>query len=237
LAVTLLLLGVTASFLHKPLPAKDSRKNELSSERSALKKNWNLIEYNHDRLLEKGLVSTIKYLKIKDENEVNRKAGFQKITAKRKFLAYDFSFNGRPSKNHWFWMLGIFTTLLICSSYLAVKDARLQKAGLLKWYEPIASISFIAVSLFWLYHTIFQTTRDFEVTTYTLYLVLVLIPLSYFIYHALRGIKTMEDRFKSAIRNIFTYIYDSEKDLKEEKKEIHNVKRGKLIRETIDNVG
>jgi len=206
LAVILLFIGVTASFWHRPLPAKDARKIALNKERSALKKHWNLVEFNHDRLLANGEISIIDYLKIKEDNEAGRKSGFQGITKRRKTLAYDFSFNGRPSKNHWFWMLGIFTTLFICSCYLAIKDARLQKAGILKWYEPIASISFIAVSLFWLYHTIFQTTRDFKLSTYTLYLVLVLIPLSYFIYQVLRSVKSIEDKLKTAIIVLIDFI-------------------------------
>jgi len=197
---------VTASFLHRPLPSKDVRKTELNKERGALKKNWNIVEFNHDKLLANGEISIQEYLKIKKENEVGRIANFKEITKRRKVLAYNFSFNGRPSKNHFFWMLGIFTTLFICSCYLAIKDARLHKAGILKWYEPIASISFIAVSLFWLYHTIFQTTRDFKLSTYTLYLVLILIPLSYFIYQVLRSVKSIEDKLKTAIIVLIDFI-------------------------------
>jgi len=206
LAVILLFIGVTASFVHKGFPAKDPLKKELTKERGRLKESWNLKEQKHDELLLSGKITRAEYKVIKDQNELDRIHDFKDVASRRKVIAKDFSFNGRISKNFWFWMLGIFTTMLICSSYLAIKDARLKKAGILKWYEPIASISFIAVSLFWLYHTIFQTTRDFKLSTYTLYLVLVLVPLSYFIYQVLRSIKSVEDKLKNAIKSLIDFI-------------------------------
>lgn len=236
IAVIFILIGVTASFSHRLFPTKDYRKAELLSERAQLKEYWNNKESNHDNLLRNNSISTENYLKVKTINETQRIADFKKIASKRRELAYDFSFNGRTSLSYWLWMLGVFITLFICSSYLALKDARLQKAGILKWYEPFASMSFIAVSLFWLYHTIFQTTKDFKLSTYTLFLVFILIPLSYFIYQTLRNIKTIEDKFKAVIKNMFQYIFESSEDLKEETKEDHKIKRGKLIRETLDNV-
>ncbi len=212
------MVGITASFPHRLLSPKNPEIAKLNKERAQLKKNWNLIESKHDSLLAINTISIADYLKIKSENSAMRIKDFRGISKKRRELVNNFSFNGRSSLHFWLWVLGIFISLLICSFFLAIKDIRLKKAGLLKWYEPPASISFIAVSLFWLYHTIFQRTKDFELSIYTLYLVLVLIPLSYFIYHFLRRFSTIEEKLLENIRILVSHILKNTKEDKEKEK-------------------
>ena len=205
MAVVLLLIGITASFWHKPIPNKNPIDKIITKDRSALKKYWNAKEAAHDSLHENGLISKAEYFRIKRENEKERVSDFKGISKRRKIAALDFSFNGRSNANFWWWVFGTHLTLLIVSCYLAIKDNRLKKVGLLKWYEPHAAISFIAVSLFWMYHTIFMTSKDFPLSIYTLYLVLVVIPVSYFIYHTLRRITVIDEKHLETIRLLITH--------------------------------
>ncbi|MFL0065545.1 hypothetical protein V2595_07910 [Tenacibaculum maritimum] len=216
----MLVIGVTATFPHRLFLGASDNPNiiKLDKERASLKEYWNLKEIRHDSLFKNNLITKVEYFNTKDINKKKRIADFKGISKKRKAYALSFSFNGRSSKNHWFWVFGVLISLLISSCFLAIKDARLKKAGLLKWYEPHASVAFILVSLFWLYHTIFKTSNDFELSIYTLNLLFILIPISYFLYHFLRRTIRIEDRLLENIRELVSYILKNTKDDKEEEK-------------------
>ncbi|CAA0193883.1 hypothetical protein [Tenacibaculum maritimum] len=216
----MLVIGITATFPHRLFLGAPDNPNiiKLNKERASLKRFWTLKEIRHDSLFKNELITKVEYFNIKDINEKKRIADFKEISKKRKSYALSFSFNGRSSKNHWFWVFGVLISLLITSCFLAIKDARLKKAGLLKWYEPHASVAFILVSLFWLYHTIFKTSNDFELSIYTLNLLFILIPISYFLYHFLRRTIRIEDKLLENIRDLVSYILKNTKDDKEEEK-------------------
>ncbi|CAL2095806.1 conserved membrane protein of unknown function [Tenacibaculum sp. 190524A02b] len=218
--VILLLVGITASFPHRLFtPAiKNPEIYKLNKERDELKKKWNRVELEHDNLFKSNQITKEEYFFIKAYNEKERKSGFRKISKKRKEIANSFSFNGRNSLNHWLWVFGILMTLFVSSCFLAVKDARLKKAGLLKWYEPHASIGFITVSLFWLYHTVFNVTKDFPISVYTLYLLAVLLPISYFIYHFLRRTFVIDEKHLENIRDLVGFVLKNTKEAKEVEK-------------------
>lgn len=217
-AVFLVFIGITATFFHKIFPTNDIKQNLVTEKRNQLKSNWNTKEAELDDLLKSGNILIIDYLEIKKKNEGNRIADFKEIAKERKKVAVDFSFNGRANANFWFWVFGTHLTLLIISCYLAVKDIRLKKVGLLKWYEPSASISFIAISLFWIYHTIFLKSRDFQFSTYTTILILIIIPFSIFLYHSLRRIVIMEERLLSNVGDLVSHVLHYTKEDKEKEK-------------------
>lgn len=219
-AVIFLLIGITATFPHRLFKPSYENKDfvSLSKERAELKVFWNQKEKAHDSLLINNIITKSQYFSVKEINEEKRKSDFRNIAKKRKILALNYSFNGRESFHYWVWIFGIFITLLICSCYLAIKDSRLKKAGLLKWYEPHASVAFILVSLFWMYHTIFKTSKDFELTIYTLYLVSILVPLSYFIYHFLRRGFSIEDKLLENIRTLVSHVLNHTDKNKEDEK-------------------
>lgn len=218
LAVIILLIGVTASFPHRLSPSKNPKILELNNYRDSLKREYSKKEITLDSLLEFGCISTKNYLKNKSKNKNDRAKDMAFVQKRRKFLAHDFSFNGRSSLNFWGWVFGILITLLICSCFLAIKDARLKRAGLLKWYEPHSAVAFIVVSLFWLYHTIFRYSRQFELSTYLFVLILIIIPLSYFIYHFLRRNASVNEKLLENIRLLVKHALDNTKDEKEEEK-------------------
>ncbi|MCF2875402.1 MULTISPECIES: hypothetical protein [unclassified Tenacibaculum] len=220
LAVIILVIGIAATFLHRSfIPAEENPKIvKLYSERSQLKKYWNNEERKHDSLLKNNLISINDYLSIKEKNEKLRVQDFRKISKKRKLFANEFSFNGRNSFHYWLWAFGIFILMFIISIFSSLKDYRLKKAGLLKWYEPHASIVFIFISLFWLYHTIFKKNYDFSIDIYLGILVAILIPVSYFIYHFIRRIFTLEDKLLDNIRLAVSHILKYTKEDKEEEK-------------------
>ncbi|WP_272151852.1 hypothetical protein [Tenacibaculum aiptasiae] len=181
-----------------------------------MKKEWNLKEFKHDSLLKNNLITKEEYFVIKEKNEKARIVDFRAISKKRKMIANNLSFNGRESFHYWIWIFGIFFTLFVCASFLAIKDNRLKKVGLLKWYEPHAAIGFILVSLFWIYHTIFKTTKDFELNIYTLFLVSVLFPFSYFLYHFLRRSFNIEEKLLENIRDLVGHTLKNTKPEKED---------------------
>lgn len=217
-AVILLCVGVMATFFHKVFPSKDVKQRVITKERNELKKYWNKREGTHDSLLKIGAISTSEYLKQKKINELQRIDDFKMIARKRAERAREFGFNGRSSANFWLWLFGVNLTLLIISCYLAFKDIRLKEAGLLKWYEPAASISYIAVALFWLYHTIFLESRDFQFSTYTLVLALIIIPFSIFLYYSLRSIVILEEKLLRNIRDLVSHVLHNTKEDKEKEK-------------------
>ncbi|WP_299134626.1 hypothetical protein [uncultured Tenacibaculum sp.] len=220
IAVIFLLIGITASFTHKLfLPAGENPKIlQLNKERSLLKKSWNSKEKNHDSLFINNLISKNEYFQIKTSNKKQRILDFRNIGKKRREYAIEYSFNGRNSFHYWLWVFGISLTLFIVSCFLAFKDARLHKEGLLKWYEPKAVISFIAISLFWLFHAVFKTSYDFELSTYLFFLLAVIFPLSYFIYHFMRRLYSIEENLLENIRNLVSHVLKNTKEEKENEK-------------------
>ena len=218
LAVILLSIGITASFLHRALDSENPKIALLNQERADLKVFWNKKEEKNDVLFKKDLISKEIFFKTKKQNEIDRIKDFKQISKKRKELAIDFSFNGRSSMHYWLWVFGVFLTTFIISCYLANKDSRLKKAGVLKWYEPFFSISFISVSLFWLYHTIFMINIDFKFTTYVSYLAIIIFPLSYFLYHFIRRSFTIESNLLKNNSLLVSHILKNTKEDKEEEK-------------------
>lgn len=201
---------------------KPARKNPeiltLNKDRSILKKEWNRKEFIHDSIFIKGLISKEKYFSIKKSNKLKRVSDFRLIAKKRKELSIQFSFNGRNSFHYWLWVFGVFLTMFVVSIFSAMKDARLHKKGLLKWYEPHSSIVFITISLFWLFHTIFKSDYDFQLNIYLMFLLCVLFPISYFIYHFIRRVFIIEDKLLENIRNLVSHVLKNTKEEKEDEK-------------------
>ncbi|MGG8495932.1 hypothetical protein ACQY1Q_05925 [Tenacibaculum sp. TC6] len=220
LAVIAVTSAVTASFIHRFFPG--SYENEkiikLNEERNDLKKSWNEKELNLDEQFLGDKYTKEEYIKIKRNNEKKRIADFKVIADKRKVYAHDFSFNGRASLSYWLFLFGLVFTFFIVCCYLAIKDHKLKKNNLLKWYEPHVSVAFMFVALFWMYHLIFAETYDFSIGFYTLFLVIVLIPTSYFIYHVLRRAFTIEEKLLENIRIMVSHILKNTKEEKEDEK-------------------
>lgn len=222
MAVILLIIGITASFLSKPFPSKDIKQKEITTKRSSLKVTWNKIELNLDRLLLNNLIEKKEYLIVKAKNEKSRVLAFRGISKERRKTAIAFSFLGRSSFSFWLKEIGILLCLLTVSIFAINKDRRLKNKGLLKWYEPAAGISFLSVSLFWLYYMLFQTQRDFDLSTYTFYLLLVTIPpLAYFVYHFIRRKGSIEEHLLNNNRILVSHALRHTKD--EEQDEMWNV--------------
>lgn len=220
LAVILLIIGVTASFSHRFFtPAKENPLIiELNQKRSQLKKDWKKKEIAHDNLFKNNLISKDEYFKIKEYNKKQRIIDFKNISEERKTLSHNFGFNGRNSKHYWLWAFGIFLLMFIISIFSSLKDYRLHKAGLLKWYEPYANIVFILISLFWLYHTIFKKNYDFSIDFYFVSLIIALTPLSYFLYHFIRRIFIVEEKLLENNRNLVSHVLENTKEDKENEK-------------------
>lgn len=81
-------------------------------------------------------------------------------------LAHAHAFNGRSSFKYWFWVFGLsvsFFVLAIRHSYISWQWADNKP---LKWYKLLECVAWMAISCFWVCHTVFLTTKDFNNTTY-----------------------------------------------------------------------
>jgi len=212
-----ILLAATATFFHRVFKEENPNMGKLRKEYNTEKKYWQEYELTLDSLAIHKVITLEEFFYRKANYKKSRKLSFDKLRQENEMIKSAFKFNGRSSKHYFFWLLGIFISFFTVSCMLAVKDARLKRAGLLKWYEPSVSIVFISVSLFWLYHTIFMTERDFEITIYTLFLVCILVPLAYFIYHFLRR-SNIEEKLLENIQVLTTHVLKHTKEDKEEEK-------------------
>lgn len=95
----------------------------------------------------------------------------------------------------------------------------------------------IGYAFFFMAYTLIPIKKDFPLYVYLL-LFLTISALSVCLfYYVSEAVMYVENRFKKAIKNIFSHIYDTKNDIKEEKQAEHEILRGKLIQETIENVG
>ncbi len=207
------MIGVLSSFIHAAFDSANKNPEIilLNKHRKELRSYWEKKEFTHDSLFINKLITKKVYFEIKKQNKIERYNSFLSVSKKRKIIAHDFSFNGRNSLHYWLWVLGVFVSLFVISINSSLKDYRLKKAGLLKWYESHVSVAFMFISLFWLYHTIFKKNYDFSLDFYLLILVSVLIPLSYFLYHFIRRLFTLEEKLLENIRDLVGYVLKNSK--------------------------
>ncbi len=96
--------------------------------------------------------------------------------------------------------------------------------------------SFFLLNLFLPKKVLFGTV-DFPPYFYWFSMLILSICSGLFLSKIQKGFLTSEEKFKNIIRKLFRYIYESEKDLKDETLEKHKLLRGELIKKTLDNVG
>ncbi len=103
-------------------------------------------------------------------------------------LYYEHSFLGRPSFKFWFYNFGLVMLALFFSLKSLSDDYRKPvRTG----FEVISTLG-VSVSLFWMYHLLFQTGEDFYKETYYLFEFLICIGVSIFVSRLVKYYATQE---------------------------------------------
>ena len=100
-----------------------------------------------------------------------------------------------------------------------------------KQFFKFLSFLLIGVSSFFTAYTLIPMSKDLPMPICISSACVILF------YTASKSIIYIENKFKNVIKNLFGHLYDTADDIKEEKQLEHELLRGKLIKETIENVG
>ena len=239
---TVIGLSIAATFLHEY--------QVISSKESvAIKKEYKSIISERNKLLdnilvglEKGTLNSSEYIFAYNNIRTTTNASIKDYKSRKKAIKNNDSYLGYSSFKNFllgigFPICGFFMSIL----FLSIVVQNIQNSFKKKYYI-IVSFAFIASWGYWLAWSLldfaFDPKRGYdwgrEYYNFALYVLpTVMFIASYFIF---TYFETLENKFRSAIKNMFQYIFESSKDLKEDTIEDHEIKRGKLIRETIDNV-
>ncbi|WP_046759291.1 hypothetical protein [Kordia jejudonensis] len=241
--VAVIILSITATFFHNILREKS---HELENHLASYKP---MIE-NRDHSY-KLLLNQLKDKKINIENfykeynliTENYKNEHQEYLRIKKQMKSEQSILGYTSFKNFLLGFGIrFFALIVSLFYFSSKIKKHYTSANQKVFFLIISSSFVLTSAYWFTWSLVYKVNsvgeyDFEQWHQNLLLFIapiIILSSSYFLF---KHHQTIEDKFKKVIRNIFGYIYESKEDLKEDKKQEHILKRGQLIKETIENVG
>lgn len=241
--VAVILISITATFFHNTFQEKSTElKEHLATYEPIIDKR----DLSHKNLLEK--------LKDKQISVENFYAEYNLITKKykndhkeylriKKEFKSEQSVLGYTSLKNFLLGFGIrFFALIVCLFYFSSKIKQHYVTKDQKIFFLIISSSFVLTSAYWFTWSLVYKVNsigeyDFEQWHQNVLLVIapiVVLASSYFLF---KHHQTIEEKFKKTIKNIFRYIYESKEDLQEDKKQEHTIKRGKLIKETIENVG
>lgn len=236
-------LGITATIIH----------NIIEEESVALqehKKTFKLLLNDRDGKLE-NIVLNLKANELTISEYVSKRQNIlqeyeishKQYVSKKQELMLAQSYLGYTSYKNFLLGIGIrLFTFIVCLFYFSSKIKQHYTTSNQKVFFLIISSSFVLTSAYWLTWSLIYKVNsigeyDFEHWHQNVLLVIapiLILASSYFLF---KHYQTIEEKFKKTIKNIFRYIYESKEDLKEDKKQKHTIKRGKLISETIENVG
>jgi len=236
-------MAIAATFLHEYQVKHSEESIAIKNEYKSIISERNKLLDNILVSLEKGTINSSEYIYAFRSIKSTTNSSLKDYKSRKKAIKENDRVLGYASNKNFllgigFPICGLFLSIL----FLSVVVRNIQNSFKRKYYT-IISFVFISTWGYWLSWSCLDFAFDpirgydwdrkyYNVALYVLPIILFFASHFIFTYY-----ETIEEKFKSAIKNIFTYIYDSEKDLKVDKKEFHNIKRGKLIRETIDRVG
>ncbi|WP_452599549.1 hypothetical protein [Pontimicrobium sp. MEBiC01747] len=137
------------------------------------------------------------------------------------------------------WAIGVRISLLCSALLMLYASSKVQYE-----YKIIfknISLLLLFVASFFIAHILLPkkqlfNSKDFPAYFYWLAIILISIS-SVKIFKLFETLMNFtENKFKSTISNIFKYIGDNMHAIKDEEKEDQDIKRGKIIKETIENV-
>lgn len=229
--IGLLIFSINFLISHAFEPTYKYQMSGIKKEQKKITKGFNEIFDNLDSDFKLGLISKEEYFIKLEKNKKDNSRAIKEFKQKRNFKRNEISYNGYNSKRMFKFWVGIGFFILLLSFRFAMKTTK--SSSLFDKFEAIIYCSIAGFMFTWSV----MNFQDYTKTTYLFWMIGLNIIVSVFAVLIITHYKTIDQKFRSAIKNLFDYIYDSEKDLKEETKNSHSIKRGKLIKDTIDNVG
>jgi len=236
------LLAITVPFSHEYQPKKSLDKtNNINDYHEIIKERNNLTEDNLSRF-EKGDISKEQYLVSFRQVISSSKLKLRNNKKERLAIKSNESYLGYTSYKNFLLGIGFpISGFILSILFLNIVVRNIQNSFKKKYYI-IVSFVFIAAWGYWLAWSCldfaFDPIRGYDWERKYYNIALYFLPTTIFIasYFLFTYFDTIEQKFRDAIKNMFGYIFESSNDLKEETIEDHKIKRGKLIRETLDNV-
>lgn len=241
--VAIIALAVVATFFSNTLEEKT---HALSSHLSTYKS----LVVNRDSALNNLLedlhaskITTAQYYQDYKKVILNYKTSHKEYLSIKKQLKKEQSVLGYTSKKNFYLSFGIrFFALVVCVLYF-YKIVRTVYSSLNKKYFNLITGSVILITgVYWFsWSLVFKVNSigdfDFEqwhqnILQYVLPFVVLIAVFLLANYYNIKDAK-----YSFTIKNLFRYVYDSQNDIIQEKRADHAVKRGRLVKETLDNVG
>lgn len=159
-----------------------------------------------------GKITKETYIEKLSENKSYYKKQVSLCNAEKRQILRDFSFNGRNSFHYWLFIFGLsisFFSLALLYNYRIVKNS---KNKFLKKSLKFESISWTAVSLFWVIHSIFINKADLPTTFYAIVTFSICLVIGYSIFYFIKylvhkKVHTLES-YKNSIRRLISLISD-----------------------------
>jgi len=128
----------------------------------------------------------------------------------KKNIAYDFTFNGRNSFHYWLFVFGISFSFFFLALRYTFRIISEVKNGDLKKSLIFESIGWIAISLFWVIHTVFKKTDDLPTIIYAITMFSVCIVLGFSIFYSIKYLIHRKEHtlksYKASIINLIELI-------------------------------
>jgi hypothetical protein len=204
---------ITISLFHiyfDSYPTKSVEKNNnhydyLTSSRDS-------IENSLIKQLAIGEITKEIYIDKLSKNKSYYKKQISLCNAEKRQILKDFSFNGRNSFHYWLFIFGLsisFFSLALLYNYRIVKNS---KNKFLKKSLKFESISWTAVSLFWVIHSIFVNKADLPTALYAIVTFSICLAIGYSIFYFIKYLVNRKrltlESYKNSIRRLISLISD-----------------------------
>ncbi|MFK7749249.1 MAG: hypothetical protein AB8B65_12710 [Kordia sp.] len=130
----------------------------------------------------------------------------------KKAIVHNFTFNGRSSFHYWFFVFGLSFSFLILALRYTYKLVYKLKGGYLKKSLIFESVGWIAISLFWVLHTVFKKTDDLPNSVYILVVFSISILISISIFFLLKHLANRKHHtlksYKASVINLIELVGD-----------------------------
>jgi len=193
--------------------------DEFSNEQISHKKTYNpiIVERNssQDLLLdefEKNKITKSEFLKLYKSQTNFYKEKINNYNYKKKDLALEHSFNGRNSFHYWLFIFGLSFSFFVLSLRYTFRIIYEHKNKNFKKSLLFEASAWMAVSLFWVSHTVFKKTDDLPTTIYALVTFIICFAISFSIFYVLKYMSERKEHtlesYRKSIVNLVTLISD-----------------------------
>jgi len=159
-------------------------------------------------------ISNSEFTKKFYSNKLLYKDKIKKCNNDKRNISQNFSFNGRKSFHFWLFVFGLSFSFFVLSlrfSYKQIVDSK-NTNRLLRKAQIMESSAWIAISLFWVIHSIFVKNADLPKPVYGATLLLICLPIGLSIFYLIRYFVKYKlnkiEKLKKSITKLVTLISD-----------------------------